>query len=209
MPTQPPAGASPPAAGPPPEPAPRSDSRAEQRRRTEARILAAAAELFVASGYERTTIRAVAAAAGVDAGLVMHYFGSKQELFEQVTQGPGPLPALAGPPGEVAEEFLAQLADSLRTEPVQSLAVLRSMLTHPEAAHSLGERTIGYRAELAAAIPAPDADLRAALIIAITLGIAVDRHLLKTGGLDLATPDEIINLLRPVIHTLTTPAPSP
>jgi AcrR family transcriptional regulator len=209
MPTQPPAGASPPAAEPPPEPAPRSDSRAEQRRRTEARILAAAAGLFVASGYERTTIRAVAAAAGVDAGLVMHYFGSKQELFEQVTQGPGPLPALAGPPGEVAEEFLAQLADSLQTEPVQSLAVLRSMLTHPEAAHSLGERTIRYRAELAAAIPAPDADLRAALIIAITLGIAVDRHLLKTGGLDLATPDEIINLLRPVLHTLTTPASSP
>jgi hypothetical protein len=81
------------------------------------------------------------------------------------------------------------------------------MLTHPEAAHSLGERTIRYRAELAAAIPAPDAGLRAALIIAITLGIAVDRHLLKTCGLDLATPDEIITLLRPVLHTLTTPHP--
>jgi AcrR family transcriptional regulator len=189
------------------DPAPRSDSRAEQRRRTEARILAAAAELFVASGYERTTIRAVAAAAGVDAGLVMHYFGSKQELFERVTHGLGPLPVLTGPPGQVAEKFLAQLADSLETEPVQSLAVLRSMLTHPEAAHSLGERTIRYRAELAAAIPAPDADLRAALIIAITLGVAVDRHLLKTGGLDLATPDEIITLLRPIVRTLTTPEP--
>src|ERR1700761_7075946 len=194
-------------AAPPGEPAPRSDSRAEQRRRTEARILAAAAELFVASGYERTPIRAGAAAAGVDAGLVMHYFGSKQELFEKVTHGLGPLPALAGPPSQVAEKLLAQLADSLETEPLQSLAVLRSMLTHPEAAHSLGERTIRYRAELADAIPAPDAGLRAALIIAITLGVAVDRHLLKTGGLDLATPEEIITLLRPIFQTLTTPAP--
>lgn len=191
------------------DPAPRSDNRAEQRRRTEARILAAASGLFVASGYERTTIRAVAQAAGVDAGLVMHYFGSKQELFEKVTQGAGPLPDLTGPPSQVAEQVLAQLADSLETEPVQSLAVLRSMLTHPEAAHSLGERTIRYRTQLAGAISAPDADLRAALIIAIIMGVAVDRHLLKTGGLDAATPEEITNLLRPILHTLTSPAPAP
>ena len=51
-------------------------SRAEQRRRTEARILEAASRIFVTAGYERATIRAVASAAGVDAGLVMHYFGS-------------------------------------------------------------------------------------------------------------------------------------
>jgi AcrR family transcriptional regulator len=143
----------------------------------------------------------------VDAGLVMHYFGSKQELFEKVTHGAGPLPDLAGPPSQVAEQVLTQLADSLETEPVQSLAMLRSMLTHPEAAHSLGERTIRYRAQLAGAISAPDADLRAALIIAIIMGVAVDRHLLKTGGLDAASPEEITNLLRPILRTLTTPDP--
>jgi AcrR family transcriptional regulator len=202
----PPPTAEPPG-GPPPDSAPRGDGRAEQRRRTEARILAAASELFVASGYERTTIRAIAQAAGVDAGLVMHYFGSKQELFERVTTGARPLPDLTGPSSQLADQLLAQLAGSLETEPVQSLAVLRSMLTHPEAAHSLGERTIRYRAQLADAIPAPDADLRAALISAIILGVAVDRHLLKTGGLDVATPEEIINLLRPILRTLTTPAP--
>ena len=43
---------------------PRPGSRAEQRRRTEARILDAATTVFVADGYERTTIRAVASAAG-------------------------------------------------------------------------------------------------------------------------------------------------
>src|SRR6201995_2874872 len=193
---------------PPPEPAPRGDGRAEQRRRTEARILAAASELFAASGYERTTIRAVAQAAGVDAGLVMHYFGSKQELFERVTHGARPQPDLAGSPSQVAEQILAQLAGSLETEPVHSLAVLRSMLTHPEAAHSLGERTTRYPAQISSPIAAPDADLRAALISAIILGVAVDRHLLKTGGLDTATPEEIINLLRPILRTLTTPPSS-
>src|ERR1700760_3267388 len=154
---QPPDDASLAAASPPEDPGPRGDTRAEQRRRTEARILAAAAGLFVASGYERTTIRAVAQAAGVDAGLVMHYFGSKQELFDQVTTGLGPLRARGGRRARVPDQTLAQLAGSLETEPVQSLAVLRSMLTHPEAAQSLGERTIRYRAEMARAIPAPDA----------------------------------------------------
>jgi AcrR family transcriptional regulator len=205
--SQPPAEASQPPAEATADPAPRADSRAEQRRRTEARILAAAAELFVASGYERTTIRAIAQAAGVDAGLVMHYFGSKQHLFERVTHGPRPPLDLTGPPSQLAEQVLAQLADSLETEPVQSLANLRSMLTHPEAAHSVGERTLRYRTQLASAIPAPDADLRAALISAIILGVLVDRHLLKTGGLDAATPDEITALLRPVLRTLTADPP--
>ena len=77
---------------------PRPGSRAEQRRRTEARILDAASRIFFAAGYERTTIRAVASAAGVDAGLVMHYFGSKQELFRRVIDA-APVPGSAERPG--------------------------------------------------------------------------------------------------------------
>ncbi len=84
-------------------------SRAEQRRRTEARILDSATGLFLTAGYERTTIRAVASAAGVDAGLVMHYFGSKQELFRRVIDA-APVPGVSGAP-EQAEEILAGLAD--------------------------------------------------------------------------------------------------
>ncbi|GAW48819.1 MULTISPECIES: TetR family transcriptional regulator [unclassified Nocardioides] len=48
---------------------------------TRAAILVAARELFAASGFAATTIRAVAAAAGVDAALVHHYFGTKDDLF--------------------------------------------------------------------------------------------------------------------------------
>lgn len=63
-------------------------TRAQQRRRTEERILAAARQIFAELGYDRTTIRAVALAAGVDAGLVMHYFGSKDLLFAQAAEVP-------------------------------------------------------------------------------------------------------------------------
>src|SRR5258705_13827617 len=78
---------------------PRPGSRAEQRRRTEARILDAATQVFFSAGYDRTTIRAVASAAGVDAGLVMHYFGSKQQLYRRGIGAPPPPPDGGGAPG--------------------------------------------------------------------------------------------------------------
>jgi len=48
---------------------------------TKAAILAAAREGFAAAGFGGTTIRAIATEAGVDAALVHHYFGSKDDLF--------------------------------------------------------------------------------------------------------------------------------
>src|SRR5262245_52922751 len=100
------------------EPPPRR-SRADQRRETEARILAAARARFAESGYERTTIRSVAAAAGVDPGLVMHYFGSKAGLFSRAaTRG---FPGIAGgTTEEVVGQLLDRLRGSLREEPTES-----------------------------------------------------------------------------------------
>src|ERR1700733_9783726 len=49
-----------------------------------ARIRQAALDQFAEHGFERTTIRGIAAAAGVSLGLVRHHFGSKQELRDAV-----------------------------------------------------------------------------------------------------------------------------
>ncbi len=183
-------------------------SRAEQRRRTEARILDAASRVFVTAGYERATIRAVAAAAGVDAGLVMHYFGSKQELFRRVI-GAAPVPEVSGAPGQATEQILATLADRLANEPVASLAILRSMLTNPEAASIISEGMARYQAQIAQAIPADDASLRAALISAVILGVTVSRHLIKSDELASADPAQVISLLRPCLLSLAAQPPSP
>src|SRR5260221_1839792 len=104
---------------------PRPGSRAEQRRRTEARILDAATQVFFSAGYDRTTIRAVASAAGVDAGLVMHYFGSKQGLFRRVIDA-APVPEGSGVPWHAADQSLAEVASRLAIEPLPSLGPLRS-----------------------------------------------------------------------------------
>jgi AcrR family transcriptional regulator len=158
--------------------------------------------VFIDAGYERATIRAVASAAGVDAGLVMHYFGSKQELYRRVIDA-APVAEVSGPPGEAAEQILAVIAGRLVSEPAASLALLRSMLTNPEAAAAASDGIARYQAQIARAIPADDADLRAALISAITLGVTVSRHLIKISELATADPEQIISLLRPCLHSLT------
>lgn len=50
---------------------------------TRTRIAEAARALFLEHGYQGTTVRAIAAAAGVDPALISYHFGSKQELFGQ------------------------------------------------------------------------------------------------------------------------------
>ena len=138
-------------------------TRAEQRRQSEQRILAAARRIFAELGYDRTTIRAVAAAAGVDGGLVMHYFGSKDLLFARAAEVPADeLPG--GASDEVAEALLTSLGRRLTDEPTASLAVLRSILTNADAAdryRAAGEPQLN---QLTEAIPTPDADLRASLL---------------------------------------------
>ncbi|BCY10864.1 TetR/AcrR family transcriptional regulator [Actinoplanes sp. L3-i22] len=248
-------------------------TRAEQRRQTEARILAAARQMFADLGFDRTTIRAVAKVAAVDAGLVMHYFGSKNELFaraaelpttqlgpdapDQATQlgagrpdqaiqlgagapdqaaelgpgAPGQATQLgAGTPGQaaaigagrpdqaaefgirtpdqVAEALLDSLATRLEAEPTASLAVLRSMLTNADAAaryRTAGESQV---AQLTAALPVADADLRANLLSAIIHGVIVERYLLRFGRLADASPEQIIDLLRPCFQALVVPPES-
>ncbi|MEW2121322.1 TetR family transcriptional regulator [Streptomyces sp. NPDC005474] len=49
-------------------------------------IVSAARSLFLERGYRRTTLRAVAGAAGVDPALIAYHFGSKKGLFADVMQ---------------------------------------------------------------------------------------------------------------------------
>ena len=62
---------------------------------TRADILSAARRRFATEGFERTTLRAIAADVGVDAALVTRYFGSKQDLFATATEFRIDLPDLS------------------------------------------------------------------------------------------------------------------
>ncbi len=98
--------------------------------RTKAAILAAAREHFAASGYERATIRAIAAAAGIDPALVMRYFGNKEKLFAAAAELDLRLPDLtAVPRGTVGAVLVRYFLD--RWEGDESLqALLRAAVSH-------------------------------------------------------------------------------
>ena len=63
--------------------------------RTRAKIEAAARDLFQEQGYDRTTVREIAAAADIDPAMIIRYFGSKDELFELVATPRLDLPDLS------------------------------------------------------------------------------------------------------------------
>ncbi len=177
-------------------------SRSAQRHETQKRILDAARTLFAERGFERSTIRGIATLASVDPRLISHYYGSKEQLFtaavrHDVNQDAGDDPVSA------AEAMLTSLGMKISGMPETSLAMLRSMLTHPEAAE-LARREIDDQIQsLATSIRADDASVRAALLLAINIGVTVARELLKVSELQDASPATIAAILQPAFHALS------
>jgi len=80
---------------------------------TRDRILVSARELFAHNGIDRTSIRAIAASAGVDSALVHHYFGTKQQLFAAAINLPIDPMTVLGPLREVPVDELGLALPSL------------------------------------------------------------------------------------------------
>jgi AcrR family transcriptional regulator len=176
-------------------------SRSAQRRETQKRILDAARKLFAERGYERTTIRGIATLASADPRLVSHYFGSKDQLFAAAVRHDVEQDAKGGPVSPT-EAMLASLGMKISGMPETSLAMLRSMLTHPEAAELARAEIDDQIRSLARTIHADDADVRAALLLATTIGVTVARELLDISELRNATPATIAAILLPAFNAL-------
>jgi hypothetical protein len=94
------------------------------------------------------------------------------------------------------------LGAKVAAEPVGALAAVRSMFAHPEAAREVREAMLAEQRGAAGTMPVEDADLRAGLIGALTLGTVVGRYLLGLDGLRDAPPEKIVALLRPAFHSI-------
>lgn len=178
-----------------------------------AQILAAAGTAFAERGYDGATVRAIAAAAGVDPALVHHYFGSKERLFVEVVQFPvAPaelLPeVLAGGPDQLGERiartFLA-LGDDPHTRDAL-VAMVRSAVTSPATAAMLREFiSRGPLSTIAATLDGPDARLRVELAMAQVIGMVVSRYVLRLEPLASATADQVVAYLAPTVQRYLTP----
>lgn len=184
-------------------------TRDERRRRTEAAILAGARELFASEGFERTTIRGVAARASVDPALVMQYYGSKEGLFAAAARWDSASESLLsatadGLPAAALDDLLGQM--EREGDHGSTIALLRSCLTHPVAARVMKDDVMCDRSRhVEAALEGEDAALRAGVFGAVMMGLAMTRYIMGVEPVASASPEELRRVVEPVLLALVHP----
>jgi TetR/AcrR family transcriptional regulator, regulator of cefoperazone and chloramphenicol sensitivity len=119
-----------------------------------ARIRDAAMKLFAAEGVAASSLRAVARAAGVSPGLVVHHFGSKQGLIRAVDETVLTRINLAlsevpieGSADDVIEGRAEVVAAFLRSQPVLCDYLGRALSEQTEASAELFHRLFAFAAK--------------------------------------------------------------
>jgi AcrR family transcriptional regulator len=175
-------------------------------------ILGAARATFAERGYERTTIRAVAARAGVDASMVMRYFQSKAGLFTAAVtmdlQAPDLRSAPASRRGELlARTFISRWEDPLRGD--ELIAMLRTAATSDVVAGQLQAVLSQQIIEPIAALGDAQAAERGTLIAAQMLGVALCRYILHVDPLASLPADEVVAAVAPSVQRYLSDAGDP
>ena len=171
-------------------------------------ILAVARRRFATRGYDATSLRSIAADAKVDPALLIHYFGTKEGLFAAATGLPGRLSELfAGRPDASLREFseslvrvYLQVVDGDQSRNA-ILALVRSAVSNDQAATMLREfLTAELLPVIGRSTGHQNGPLRASLVAAQLMGLAMLRHVVKVEPVAKASPDEIVALVAPVIE---------
>ncbi|MFG1811123.1 TetR family transcriptional regulator [Streptomyces sp. NPDC049040] len=180
---------------------------------TRERILGAAREEFSARGYDRTSVRSIGKAAGVDAALVHHYFGTKEQVFAaaiELSFGPAlELPgamAAGGPDGlgeRVARFMLGVWENPVSREPL--LAIVRSAVSNERAA-AVFRGLVGRMvlARVAGELRVPDPEFRVQLAAAQLVGIVMLRYVVKVEPIASARGEDLVAVVAPTIQRYLT-----
>lgn len=171
-------------------------------------IVEEARRQFGERGYTGTTMRSVAAAAGVDPKLVQHYFGSKQGLFAQSVELPLP-PELvlaqvfagdrAGVPERAARILVAVMEEAHVRDTFTAL--LRAAVSEPEAAEVIrGVLTTRMLLPVAERVGGDRPELRAAMMASQLVGLVMARYVVGIPPLVTATSADLVAALTPVFR---------
>jgi AcrR family transcriptional regulator len=175
-------------------------------------ILEAARKLFAERGYQGATIRAIAAEAGVDAALVVHFFGSKAALLGEAIQWPFDpeieMPRLLeGGKRQVGRNIVALVVRTWDQEGSRNpiLTLVRAATTEPKAAEMLGsflrERLF---APLMERLGSDRPELRTTLAASQLVGLGLARHVLRVEPLASAKPVDVVDWYAPTLQRYLT-----
>jgi AcrR family transcriptional regulator len=175
-------------------------------------VLAAARELFAELGFERTTMRAVAARAGVDPALIYHYFGDKDGLLVAALQPPAEnatvFAGLADEADRAGEELVRRLISLWEDRPEvreQMTAILRTGLSHDRASRLLRDILSSFILAALGDVLADDRrELRAALIGSQIGGLMLARYVLRVPGAAAASPEDLVQAVGPTVQRYLT-----
>ena len=172
-------------------------------------IVEAARAEFAERGFEGTTLRGVARAAGVDPRLVHHYFEGKDDVFTAAFELPvrpqdvvGPVVA-PGPDG-IGERLVRLFLTVWDSPPGRQriVALLGASLTSEAAARMLREfLTREVFARVVAALEADDPELRASLAASQMMGLVIARYVVALEPLASLGPDDVVELIGPTLQT--------
>jgi AcrR family transcriptional regulator len=179
---------------------------------TREEILAAARDCFAERGYDRTSLRFIAARAGVDPALVRRFFGSKEDLMVAAL-------TVAFRPSEDFAEMVSADLDSLGDrilgylltvwEQPQSrdimVGMLRSACTNDRAAKLLRDFFTGQMfSRLGGVLSDKEAQLRATAVGSQLLGIAFYRYVLEIEPIASASPETVRAMFGPTLQRYLT-----
>jgi AcrR family transcriptional regulator len=168
-------------------------------------ILAAARSQCGARGFEATTIRSVAAEAGIHPSMVMRYYTNKDGLFDAAIDVDLALPDLATVPvrrrgaalaRHLVERWEGQQADE------GLILLLRSLATNPAAAERARAVFAGQVLRLVEQVVADPAEapVRAAMISSQVLGVALCRYVVRIPPLAGMAPEMLVATLTPMLQ---------
>ena len=173
---------------------------------TKEAILEAARERFAKDGYERATIRAVAADAQIDPALVMRYFGSKEKLFAAAADFDLQLPDLSTlPRSRVGAALVGHFVDRWEVDDT-FMALLRAAATNDAAAKRVRAVLSGQVAPAVTALSTDvtEAPRRAGLVASQMLGVALCRYVLQLPPLVAMQREELVRCIAPTVQRYLT-----
>jgi AcrR family transcriptional regulator len=165
-------------------PAPTAEISAPSSESTRERILAVALEGFARDGVKATSVRDVAAAAGVSPGLVQHYFPSKAALRaavdEQVTEVARAALAVRRVDGDIIEDLAERLTALVADHFLALLYVARGVAERDDASLAIFDTLVALCRDQLAELQGrgmlrPDLDLEWAAMhtVLINLGTVI------------------------------------
>lgn len=179
-----------------------------------AAVLDAAKVAFRARGYVGTTVKGVAAAAGVAPEVVRRYYDSKDSLiaaalklpFDPGTAVPQLLaPGLDGMGERLVRSTLELMSDESAREDLMALVTAGQSAGRAAGSitdfleHSVVDRVVG-------ALGVPDARMRVALVSSYLIGLAVNRYVLRMEPLASASEEQVVRMVAPTIQSLLDPS---